>query len=102
MTEKRAVSAKAKGGKMRRTMVLLSLVVSMIGLTASSSGAQVVPPHDHLFLTVPGTGDAVQVGPPRCALGETVQGAFLNFHQNVHTGTPATTGGLVFTPSFCP
>jgi hypothetical protein len=86
---------------MRRIIVLLSLIVSMVGLTASSSGAQ-VPPHDHLFLTVPGTGGTVQVGPPRCALGETVQGAFLNFHGNVHTGTPATTGGLTFTPSFCP
>jgi hypothetical protein len=85
---------------MRRIIVLLSLTVSMVGLTASSSGAQ-VPPHDHL-LTVPGTGGTVQVGPPRCALGDTVQGAFLNFHVNVHTGTPATTGGLSFTPSFCP
>jgi hypothetical protein len=85
---------------MRRIVLLLSLMVSMIGLTASPSGAQ-VPPHDHFF-TVPGTGSTVQVGPPRCTLGETVQGAFLNFHHNVHTGTPATTGGLVITPTFCP
>ena len=86
---------------MRRTVVLLLLIVSVLGLGASTSGAQVVPPRS-LVPDLPGTGDTVQVGPPRCALGETVQGAFLNFHENVHTGTPATTGGLVFTPSFCP
>ncbi len=85
---------------MRRIVVLLSLLVSLMGLTASPSTGQ-VPPHDH-FLTVPGTGSTLQVGPPRCTLGETVQGAFLNFHENVHTGTPATTGGLAIAPSFCP
>jgi hypothetical protein len=85
---------------MRRVIVLLFLLISVVGLTASPSKAQ-VPPHDH-FLTVPGTGSTIQVGPPRCTLGGTVQGAFLNFHGNVHTGTPATTGGLAIAPDFCP
>jgi len=85
---------------MRRIVVLLSLLVSLMGLTASPSAAQVLP-HDH-FLTVPGTGSTLQVGPPRCTLGEMVQGAFLNFHGNVHQGTPATTGGLAIAPTFCP
>jgi hypothetical protein len=87
---------------MRRVIVLLSLLISLLGLTASPSKAQVPPPpHDH-FLTVPGTGTTTQVGPPRCTLEETVHGAFLNFHENVHTGTPATTGGLAIAPDFCP
>jgi hypothetical protein len=86
---------------MRKIVLFLALLVSVVGLTATPSQAQ-VPPHDHFLLEVPGTGGTVQVGPPRCALGETVQGAFLNFHENVHTGTPATTGGLVFMPAFCP
>jgi hypothetical protein len=88
---------------MHRIIVLLSLMVLMIGLAASPSGAQVTPPppHDH-FLTVPGTGSVVQVGPPRCTLGETLQRAFLNFHDNVHTGTPATTGQVAIAPTFCP
>ncbi len=100
-TQGRFVMAmRLKEGEMRRVVVLLSLMVSMVSLTASPSGAQ-VPPHDH-FLTVPGTGSTVQVGPPRCTLGETLQGAFLNFHENVHTGTPATTGQVAIAPSFCP
>ena len=85
---------------MRRIAVVLSLALPMLGFLASPARAQ-VPPHDH-FLTVPGTGTAMQVGPHRCSLGETVQGAFLNFHFNVHTGQPASSGGLTITPSFCP
>jgi hypothetical protein len=83
----------------RKILVLVSALLLLSGLMGGSALAQ-VPPHDH-FLTVPGTGSTVQVAPPRCTLGETVQGAFLNFHENVHTGTPATTGGLAITPDFC-
>ena len=86
---------------MRRIPVLLSLLVLLLGVMASPAAAQVPPPpHDH-FLTVPGTGDTVQVAPPRCELGETVQGAFLNFHFNVHLGTPTDTGAIAITPQFC-
>jgi hypothetical protein len=49
-------------------------------------------------MIVPGTGELVQVGPQRCELGETAQGAFLNFHFNVHVGVPGTT----IVPEFCP
>jgi hypothetical protein len=31
-----------------------------------------------------------------------VQGAFLNFHFNVHLGTPTATGAIAITPQFCP
>jgi hypothetical protein len=86
---------------MRRIPVLLSLLVLLLGVMASPAAAQ-VPPHDHFSLNVPGTGDTVQVGPPRCELGETVQGAFLNFHFNVHLGTPTTTGAIAIMPGFCP
>jgi hypothetical protein len=85
---------------MRKIPVLLSLLVLLLGVMAGPAVAQ-VPPHDHLF-TVPGTGNTVQVAPPRCELGETVQGAFLNFHFNVHLGTPTATGGLTIMPEFCP
>jgi hypothetical protein len=84
---------------MRRIVVVLSLLVSLLGTLAGQASAQV--PHDHL-LTVPGTGSMVQVAPPRCALEETVQGAFLNFHFNVHMGNPRDIGGLVIEPDFCP
>jgi hypothetical protein len=85
---------------MRRIPVLLSLLVLLLGVMASPAAAQ-VPPHDHI-LTVPGTGATVQVAPPRCNLGETVQGAFLNFHFNVHLGTPTATGAIAIMPQFCP
>jgi hypothetical protein len=85
---------------MRKIPVLLSLLVLLLGVMASPVAAQ-VPPHDH-FLTVPGTGATVQVAPSRCELGERVQRAFLNFHFNVHLGTPTATGGIAITPQFCP
>jgi hypothetical protein len=84
---------------MRRLIVIAGAVLVMVVAFAGSALAQ-VPPHDHL-LTVPGTGEQVQVAPPRCTLGETVEGAFLNFHFNVHLGVPTDSGGLTVTPSFC-
>jgi hypothetical protein len=86
---------------MRRIFLALSVLMLVVAPMAGSAPGQAPPPpHDH-FVTVPGTGEMVQVGPHRCELGETVQGAFLDFHFNVHTGTPATVGGLVVTPVFC-
>jgi hypothetical protein len=85
---------------MRRIPVILSLLVLLLGVMASPAAAQ-VPPHNHI-LTVPGTEETVQVGPPRCSLGVTVQRAFLNFHVNVHLGTPTATGAIAITPQFCP
>jgi hypothetical protein len=86
---------------MRRIYLTLWVLLLVLAVMAGSAPAQAPPPpHDH-FITVPGTGEVVQVGPHRCEQGEKVQGAFLNFHFNVHTGTPATVGGLVVTPVFC-
>jgi hypothetical protein len=84
---------------MGKILVLVSALLFLFGVMAGSAQAQ-VPPHNH-FLTVPGTGDVVQVAPSRCELGENVERAFLEFHVNVHTGTPAETGGLTITPVFC-
>ena len=84
---------------MRRIPVLLSLLALLLGVMAGPAAAQ-VPPHDHI-LTVPGTGETHQVGPPRCRLGGTLQRAFLNFHFNVHLGTPTDTGAIAITPDFC-
>jgi hypothetical protein len=79
----------------------LSIPLLVLAMVVGPAPAQEPPPpHDH-FVTVPGTGEVIQVGPHRCELGETVQDAFLNFHFNVHVGTPATVGGLVVTPVFC-
>jgi hypothetical protein len=84
---------------MRRRLVVLSVSLGVLGVMSAPAGAQ-VPPHNH-FLTVPGTGTQVQVAPHRCDLGATVESGFLQFHENVHTGQPAETGGLVITPEFC-
>ena len=86
---------------MARILIVLSVLLLAFAVMAGTAPSQEPPPpHDH-FVTVPGTGEVVQVGPHRCELGEKVQGAFLNFHFNVHTGTPATVGGLEVTPDFC-
>jgi hypothetical protein len=89
---------------MRRILLALSgllLVIAVMSLMVGPApGQEPPPPHDH-FVTVPGTGEVIQVGPHRCELGEEVQDAFLNFHFNVHVGEPATVGGLIVTPVFC-
>jgi hypothetical protein len=84
---------------MRKLLVFVFTMSLLLGLPTASALAQ-PPPHEHL-LTVPGTGTKVQVGPPRCAIGATLQGAFLKFHAKVHTGTPAQIGGLTIEPRFC-
>jgi hypothetical protein len=84
---------------MRKVLVASALTL-LFAIMAGPALAQ-PPPHNHL-LTVPGTGTAVEVGPPRCELGETLQTAFLEFHSDVHLGEPAGTGDLTITPSFCP
>jgi hypothetical protein len=85
---------------MRKFIVVIFTLLLLVGLMAQSALAQVPQPHNH-FLTVPGTGDVVQVAPNRCELGEMVQEAFLQFHFDVHVGQPAQTGGLTITPVFC-
>jgi hypothetical protein len=86
---------------MRRILIALSVLLLVLAVMAGPAPAQgAPPPHDH-FITVPGTGVVIQVGPHRCELGEKAQNAFLNFHSNVHTGVPATIGGLTVTPVFC-
>jgi hypothetical protein len=83
----------------RMILAFASVLLLQLGVMAGSARAQVLP-HDH-FLTVPGTGEEVQVAPPRCDLGEKLDRAFLEFHANVHTGEPTDTGGLTITPDFC-
>jgi hypothetical protein len=84
---------------MRRIIIVLSVSLGVLGLMSGPTAAQ-VPPHNHL-LTVPGTGAVVQVAPHRCDLGVTVENGFLQFHQHVHLGRPAGTGGLIIEPDFC-
>lgn len=83
---------------MRRLLVVVG-VVGLLGLLPGPALAQ--QPHEHM-LTVPGTGESVKVGPPRCDVGAMLQASFLNFHGNVHLGTPTSSGGLTLTPVFCP
>lgn len=86
---------------MRRILVILGVVATLGLVSGPALAQQPPPPHDH-WLTVPGTGESVQVGPHRCELGSTLQGAFLNFHFNVHVGAPMSSGGLTVVPAFCP
>ncbi len=96
------IRLRGKSGRDRemsmRKLLVASVLSFLIGMTAGPAAAQ-PPPHEH-FLTVPGNGKAVKVGPPRCELGGKLEGAFLEFHSNVHLGEPGSS--LTITPSFCP
>ena len=79
---------------MRRFVVLTALALVTAALLVLPGNAQMPPPpHEHVLMTPSGQ---VDVGPPRCG-NEQLQGAFLNFHFNVHVGTPPT----VIMPRFC-
>lgn len=86
---------------MKRLAILLPTTLLAFGMVlAPASAQQPPPPHDH-NLVVPGTGEQMQFGPPRCSLGETLDRAFLNVHFNVHLGMPTTEGGLIVIADFC-
>ena len=78
---------------MRRFVILMVLALVAAALLMLPASAQVPPPHEHVLMTPSGP---IDVGPPRCG-NEDLQDAFLNFHFNVHLGTPPT----VITPRFC-
>jgi hypothetical protein len=84
---------------MRRSLVVLTVSLGVLGAMSGPAAAHTVAPHDH-FLTVPGTGAQVQVAPHRCELGTTVETGFHEFHHLVHLGQP-TASGLVISPDFC-
>jgi hypothetical protein len=62
-------------------------LAAALSVSASPASAA-VPPHDHWLTT--GSGDVVHVGPDVCANPD-IYDAWLNFHLNVHRGTPGTT-----------
>jgi hypothetical protein len=66
------------------------LAVGAAALTfafAAAPAFSAVPPHEHWLTT--GSGDVVSVGPQVCDNPD-LYDAFLNFHENVHTGVPGT------------
>lgn len=79
-----------------RILTGVVVVVMAIGLMgAPAHGHQSPADHDH-FLTVPGNGSVVQVGPRVCELPH-LHWAFHKFHTNVHVGQPPT----AISPVFC-
>lgn len=71
-----------------------------VGLSASPAYGHAPPPEHNHFLTVPGSGTVVQVGPHVCG-SPVLHDAFHNFHDNVHVGTPTDSGPLVISPTLC-
>jgi hypothetical protein len=72
----------------------------MLVVMAGPALAQDPLPHDH-SLIVSATGTTVQVGPHRCELGATVQGAFPIFHFKVHVGANLNTDAFSISASLC-
>jgi hypothetical protein len=68
--------------------------------TTTTAHAGGVPNHNH-FLTTPGNGSVVQVGPHVCDNPEVLHGAFHEFHANVHTGAPTAVGDLAVSAVLC-
>jgi hypothetical protein len=67
-------------------------VVAAVGLLVLSAGTGLaqVPPHEHfIVLPEPAAPERVQVAPDVCENPE-LYDAFLNFHENVHTGQAGT------------
>lgn len=84
-------------GRVCSVAFVASVAVLAHASSASASGA---PNHSH-FLTTPGSGNVVQVGPRVCENPDVLHHAFHQFHANVHNGAPTDTGELVITRDFC-
>ena len=80
--------------------ILFVAVLGVLGGAAATAHADGVPNHDH-FLTTPGNGNVVQVGPHVCANPEILHDAFHNFHVNVHRGAPTSTGAITINANLC-
>jgi hypothetical protein len=91
-----------RGDMMVRRFVAIAFVAVLGALagTAPTANADGVPNHNH-FLTTPGHGNVVQVGPHVCDNPDVLHGAFHNFHENVHTGAPTAVGDLTISRTLC-
>ena len=78
---------------------LVAVLGALVG-TITTAQAGGVPNHNR-FLTTPGNGSVVQVGPRVCDNPEVLHGAFHNFHDNVHTGAPTSVGDLEVSRVLC-
>ena len=74
-------------------MVLGAAAVAVVtfGVSGGTAHGHAPPPEHHHFLTVPGTGIDVQIGPRVCDLPQ-LHDAFHRFHDNVHLGQPGIAG----------
>ena len=76
-----------------RHLAVAAAVTTVMALSAGSASAHFgpfVPPHQHVPSN-PGTimtGNFLTIGPDGCATGG--EGAFQNFHYNIHVGEPGT------------
>jgi len=83
---------------MRAKLLTAAAVVAMaIGLLGAPAHGHAQPRHHEHFMTVPGNGMEVQVGPHVCELPQLGR-AFHEFHSNVHIGQP----GHAMRVEFCP
>lgn len=84
----------------RLCSVAFVATIAVLANASAASAHEPPPTHNH-FLTTPGSGDVVQIGPRVCANPDVLHDAFHNFHANVHTGAPRFTGGLAISAILC-
>jgi hypothetical protein len=86
----------AIGGYLLKRLIAFASIMAAFAFSAVPAMAA-----GHLHALTTGSGDTVSVGPDACSAtaDDGIYNGFLNFHENVHFGTPGQGDGAFANPS---